>query len=105
MSFYRFVGFTVPKRSIEALLSVLVALACPAAMGQIKPDSGQILQQSQEPLRLPRREGTDLAPKPPAPPPAPKPQPSLKVLPSRFSFTANRLNDTSAFTAVGNECI
>ncbi len=105
MSFYRFVGFTVPKRSIEALLSVLVALACPAAMGQIKPDSGQILQQSQEPLRLPRREGADVAPKPPAPPPALKPQPSLKVTVSRFSFTGNTLYDDAALQEVVKEFI
>src|SRR5712692_571498 len=78
MSLHRLVAFVV--------LSVASALA----LAQQKPDAGQILEQTREPLRLPPP-SPDLRPKPPEPKPALGAQPQLKVKVSRFTFSGNTL--------------
>src|SRR6266571_165451 len=78
MSLHRLVAFVV--------LSVASALV----HAQQKPDAGQILEQTREPLRLPPP-SPDLRPKPPEPKPALGAQPQLKVKVSRFTFSGNTL--------------
>jgi hemolysin activation/secretion protein len=94
MSFYRYVG-----------PGALLALASAVAMAQTKPDAGQILQQVQEPLRLPPRTAPEVTPKPPPPPPALKPQPQLKVTVTRFTFTGNTLYTESVLQEVVKEFV
>ena len=79
MSFHRLAVFVV--------LSVASALA----LAQQRPDAGQILEQTREPLRLPPPSEPDLRPKPPEPKPALGAQPQLKVKVSRFTFSGNTL--------------
>ncbi len=78
MSLHRLVAFVV--------FSVASALV----LAQQKPDAGQILEQTREPLRLPPP-SPDLRPKPPEPKPALGAQPQLKVKVSRFTFSGNTL--------------
>jgi hemolysin activation/secretion protein len=84
---------------------VVLALASAVALAQTKPDSGQILQQVQEPLRLPPRTAPDVTPKPPPPPPALKPQPKLRVTVTRFTFTGNTLYSEAALQDVVKEFV
>src|SRR5262245_17896523 len=106
MSVYRFVHGGVARMSFRAFLSALTALASFAALAQPKPpDAGQILQQIQEPIRLPRREGGDVAPKPPAPPPAMRAAPKLSVEVKRFTFTGNTLYGDAQLQEVVKEFI
>ena len=100
--------FSVGEAPTRATLAVAVALALSsgAALGQAKPpDSGQVLQQSQEPIRLPRRPGGDVAPRPPSPPPALKPQPQLKVTVTQFTFSGNTLYNDATLQEVVKEFV
>jgi hemolysin activation/secretion protein len=79
MSLHRLAAFT------------LFSLASALALAQQRPDAGQILEQTREPLRLPPPSEPDLRPKPPEPKPALGAQPQLKVKVSRFTFSGNTL--------------
>ena len=106
MSFYPFVGSSALGTAGRVLAVGALALASMFAAAQPKPpDAGQVLQQVQEPLRLPPRTGPDVAPKPPPPPPALKPQPKLRVTVARFTFTGNTIYSESRLQEVVSEFV
>jgi hemolysin activation/secretion protein len=70
--------------------SILLALASAFVYAQQRPDAGQILEQTRQPLRLPPPEEPVL-PKPPEPKPALPPSPQLRVKVEQFTFTGNTL--------------
>jgi len=78
------------SRVPQFLVSVLLAAAPVFAYAQQRPDAGQILEQTRQPLRLPPPEEPVL-PKPPEPKPALPPSPQLKVKVEQFTFTGNTL--------------
>src|SRR5438093_2675227 len=67
---------------------VLLALASVGAFAQQRPDAGQVLEQTRQPLRLPPPDEPVL-PKPPEPKRALPPSPQLKVKVEKFTFTGN----------------
>ncbi|MGQ0546975.1 MAG: ShlB/FhaC/HecB family hemolysin secretion/activation protein [Betaproteobacteria bacterium] len=75
------------KRSMVAVL----ALASSAAIAQVRPDAGRVLEQTREPLRLPPPREADVLPRPPEPKPALPAQPQLRVTVKAFTFTGNTI--------------
>jgi hemolysin activation/secretion protein len=71
-----------------ALLALMLASALVQA--QQRPDAGQVLEQTREPLRLPPPEEPVL-PRPPEPRPAMPSTPQLKVKVEQFAFSGNTL--------------
>ena len=69
---------------------VLFALASFGAFAQQRPDAGQVLEQTRQPLRLPPPDEPVL-PKPPEPKPALPASPQLRVKVEQFTFTGNTL--------------
>lgn len=67
-----------------------LALTSAGAFAQQRPDAGQLLQQSREPLRLPPP-AEPILPRPPEPKPALPVSPQLKVLVKQFIFTGNTI--------------
>jgi hemolysin activation/secretion protein len=77
----------IAKPIVVAVLSVASAVA----VAQQKPDAGQILEQTREPLRLPPPADADVRPRPPEPRPALPVSPTLKVRVTQFTFSGNTL--------------
>src|SRR3954467_1433673 len=75
------------SRSFALLVLTLASLLVQA---QQRPDAGQVLEQTREPLRLPPPVEPVL-PKPPEPRPAMASTPQLKVKAEQFSFSGNTL--------------
>src|SRR3954464_10280910 len=75
------------SRSFALLVLTLASLLVQA---QQRPDAGQVLEQTHEPLRLPPPVEPVL-PKPPEPRPAMPSMPQLKVKAEQFSFSGNTL--------------
>ena len=69
----------------------VLALASSAAIAQVRPDAGQVLEQTREPLRLPPPREADVLPRPPDPKPALPVQPQLRVKVKSFTFTGNTI--------------
>jgi hemolysin activation/secretion protein len=96
------------RRAFEALARslgfVLLALASVGAFAQQRPDAGQVLEQTRQPLRLPPPDEPVL-PKPPEPKPALPPSPQLKVKVEQFIFTGNTLYPEEALHAQVTEFI
>ena len=69
----------------------VLALASSAAIAQVRPDAGQLLEQQREPLRLPPPKEADVLPRPPDPKPALPVQPQLRVRVKSFTFTGNTI--------------
>jgi len=69
----------------------VLALASSAALAQVRPDAGQVLEQTREPLRLPPPREADVLPRPPDPKPALPVQPQLRVKVTSFIFTGNTI--------------
>ena len=74
-------------RSFALVALMLVSLLVQA---QQRPDAGQVLEQTREPLRLPPP-AEPVLPKPPEPRPAMASTPQLKVKVERFTFSGNTL--------------
>ena len=83
---------------------VLLALASVGAFAQQRPDAGQVLEQTRQPLRLPPPDEPVL-PKPPEPKPALPASPQLKVKVEQFTFTGNTLYPEEALQAQVTEFI
>src|SRR2546426_2425438 len=83
---------------------VLLALASVGAFAQQRPDAGQVLEQTRQPLRLPPPDEPVL-PKPPEPKPALPASPQLKVKVEQFTFTGNTLYPVEALQAQVTEFI
>ena len=73
----------------RSFVVAVLALASSAAIAQVRPDAGQILEQAREPLRLPPPREADVLPRPPDPKPALPVQPELRVTVKSFVFTGN----------------
>ena len=78
----------------------VLALASSAAIAQVRPDAGQVLEQTREPLRLPPPREADVLPRPPDPKPALPVQPQLRVKVQSFTFTGNTIFSEAALRAV-----
>ena len=83
---------------------VLLALASVCAFAQQRPDAGQVLEQTRQPLRLPPPDEPVL-PKPPEPKPALPSSPQLRVQVKQFTFTGNTLYPVEALQAQVTEFI
>ena len=73
------------------LVVAALSLASAVAIAQVRPDAGQILEQTREPLRLPPPADADVRPKVPEPRPALPVSPTLKVRVTKFTFSGNTL--------------
>src|SRR5687767_15036800 len=73
------------------LVVAALSLASAVAIAQVRPDAGQILEQTREPLRLPPPADADVRPKAPEPRPALPVSPTLKVRVTKFTFSGNTL--------------
>ena len=79
-------------RGFRVAFGATILLACSVALAQgIRPDAGQVLQQTREPLRLPPPREADVLPQPPEPKPALPVQPQLRVKVTSFTFTGNTI--------------
>ncbi|HYY62492.1 MAG TPA: ShlB/FhaC/HecB family hemolysin secretion/activation protein [Burkholderiales bacterium] len=78
------------QRAAQSLAFVLLALATSLLYAQQRPDAGQVLEQTREPLRLPPP-AEPVLPQPPEPKPALPLAPQLKVKVQQFTFTGNTL--------------
>jgi len=78
-------------RIAKPIVVAVLSLASAAAIAQVRPDAGSILEQQREPLRLPPPAEEDVRPRPPAPKPALPVSPTLKVRVTQFNFTGNTL--------------
>ena len=75
----------------KPFMVAVLALASSAAIAQVRPDAGQVLEQTREPLRLPPPREADVLPRPPDPKPALPVQPDLRVNVTGFTFTGNTI--------------
>jgi hemolysin activation/secretion protein len=83
-----------------------VALAAAStAVAQVRPDAGQVLQQTREPLRLPPPREADVLPTPPEPKPALPVQPALRVKVASFTFTGNTVYSDAFLQEVVREYV
>ena len=73
----------------KPFVAAALALASTVALAQVRPDAGQVLEQTREPLRLPPPREADVLPRPPEPKPALPVQPQLRVTVKRFAFTGH----------------
>lgn len=73
----------------KQFMAAALAFASTVALAQVRPDAGQVLEQTREPLRLPPPKEADVLPRPPEPKPALPVQPQLRVTVKRFVFTGN----------------
>ena len=72
-------------RRFRVGIGATFVLACSVALAQgARPDAGQVLQQTREPLRLPPPREADVLPQPPEPKPALPVQPQLRVKVTSF---------------------
>ena len=78
------------RRALSKSLAVVLMVASGFALAQQRPDAGQVLEQSRQPLRLPPPDEPVL-PKPPEPKPALPASPHLRVTPQKCTFTGNTL--------------
>ena len=83
-------GRTRRAKRIATPIVVAVLSFASAALGQVRPDAGQILEQTREPLRLPPPPD-DVRPRVPEPRPALPVSPTLKVRVAEFKFSGNTL--------------
>ena len=83
---------------------VVAALASASALAQQRPDAGQLLEQSREPLRLPPPT-EPILPKPPEPKPALPVSPQLRVLVKQFTFTGNTIYSAEQLRTAAQEYI
>jgi hemolysin activation/secretion protein len=96
------------RRAFEALARslgfLLLAFASVGAFAQQRPDAGQVLEQTRQPLRLPPPDEPVL-PKPPEPKPALPASPQLRVTVEQFTFTGNTLYSEEVLQAQVTEFI
>ena len=85
MKFY----FPIHDAARVGLMAAL-AIASAAAFAQQRPDAGQVLEQSREPLRIPPP-AEPVLPRPPEPKPALPVSPQLRILVKQFVFTGNTI--------------
>jgi len=89
------------RRIAVAVLSLASALAA----AQQRPDAGQVLEQTREPLRLPPPADATVRPAVPEPRPALPVSPTLKVRVNRFTFSGNTLYSDEELSRVVQEFV
>jgi len=82
---------TGARKMGKPFMVAVLALASSAAIAQVRPDAGQVLEQTREPLRLPPPREADVLPRLPDPKPALPVQPDLRVNVTGFTFTGNTI--------------
>jgi hemolysin activation/secretion protein len=87
------------------IVVAVLSLASAVALAQQRPDTGQILREQREPLRLPPPSEPDVRPKVPEPRPALPVSPTLKVRVTKFTFSGNTLYTDEHLTEVVREFI
>ena len=92
-------------RIAKPIVVAVLSLASAVAIAQQRPDAGQILEQTREPLRLPPPADTDVRPKVPEPRPALPVSPTLKVRVTHFTFSGNTLFDDETLRGVVQEFV
>ena len=98
------------RRTLARSLAFVVSvLACASVVAQApqqpqRPDAGQILEQTRQPLRLPPPQEPVL-PKPPEPQPALPAAPQLRVKVQQFTFSGNTLYSETQLQPVVQEFI
>jgi hemolysin activation/secretion protein len=96
---------TCRARIVRPIVVAVLSVASAVAVAQQRPDAGQILEQTREPLRLPPPVDADVTPKPPAPRPALPVSPTLKVRVAQFTFSGNTLFSDETLRGVVEEFI
>jgi hemolysin activation/secretion protein len=91
MSFRVFTERSGRERILRPLAIALLSLASATVIAQQRPDAGQILEQTREPLRLPPPADDRVRPRVPDPRPALPVSPTLKVRVTQFTFSGNTL--------------
>ncbi len=89
----------------KPFMVAVLALASSAAIAQVRPDAGQVLEQTREPLRLPPPREADVLPRPPDPKPALPVQPDLRVNVTGFTFTGNTIYSEAFLQSVVAEYV
>ena len=92
------------QRALSQSLAVVLMVTSGFALAQQRPDAGQVLEQTRQPLRLPPPDEPVL-PKPPEPKPALPASPHLRVTPQKFIFTGNTLYSEAQLQPVVAEFI
>ena len=105
MSFRNFrESFDARPRIARPIVVAVLSLASAVAIAQQRPDAGQILEQTREPLRLPAPEG-DVRPRVPDARPALPVSPTLKVRVTQFIFSGNTLFSDEVLSDVVREFV
>jgi len=95
---------TRAQRLAQSLGFVLLAIASSYLHAQQRPDAGQVLEQTRQPLRLPPP-AEPVLPQPPEPKPALPAVPQLKVKVQQFTFTGNTLYSAAQLQPLVEEFI
>jgi hemolysin activation/secretion protein len=88
----------------RSLAFACFCLASATAMAQQRPDAGQVLEQTKQPLRLPPP-SEPVLPKPPDPKPALPASPQLRVKIDQFAFSGNTLFSEAQLQPIVQEFI
>ncbi len=93
-------------RPVKPFAFAFLAFTSICAFAQVRPDAGQILEQTREPVRVPPPVDADVRPRAvPDPRPALKPSPQLRVTVQRFSFTGNTIYSDSVLQPLVQEFV
>jgi len=92
------------QRAAQSLGFVFLAIASSYLYAQQRPDAGQVLEQTRQPLRLPPP-AEPVLPQPPEPKPALPALPQLKVKVQQFTFTGNTLYSEAQLQSLVEEFI
>ena len=92
-------------RIARPIVVAVLSVASAVAIAQQRPDAGQILEQTREPLRLPPPADDDVRPRPPEPKPALPVSPTLKIQVKQFTFSGNTLFSDEELAEVVKEFV
>jgi hemolysin activation/secretion protein len=92
-------------RIVRPIVVAVLSLASVVAIAQQRPDAGQILEQTREPLRLPPPAEEEVRPRPADPKPALPVSPTLRVTVTQFNFSGNTLYTTEQLREVVEEFV
>jgi hemolysin activation/secretion protein len=92
------------RNSAKPIAVVVLSLISALAIAQQRPDAGQVLEQTREPLRLPPP-SEPVLPKPPEPRPALPASPQLRVTVKQFTYTGNTIYSAERLNTATQEFI
>lgn len=102
MNSYSLLARTASRSLGRGIALTVLSLLSALALAQQRPDAGQVLEQTREPLRLPPP-AEPVLPKPPEPKPALPAAPELRVTVKQFTFTGNTIYSDEQLAAVTSE--